>query len=619
MARARYRTRRIDLDEVISDTLSGSEFDAVESPISKSVFYWVMVGSVLIFSIVFIRIAYMSGVRGELYKLRSQDNIHQTIPLIAPRGVIVDRYGEPLVKNQPIFSVFLQVDQMINEGEQEAVTDAIKNILAVEEDKVLQLIQGTNLEGVSDIIIATDITREQVIAIESLGFKSLNVEQSFKREYISPAFSHVVGYVGLVSQEDLQQNQRLVLNDSIGRSGLEAYYDELLRGDNGKVTVFSDSSGDIGEVVRTREPIAGSELKTTIDAGLQKAFYDSAIETLTSLGRTSGAGLAIDPRNGEVLALLSFPAYDGDNIAQYLQSSNRPLFNRPVSGVYAPGSTIKPFHAAAALNENVVEPTDSFYSAGYIEIPNPYNPDAPSRFVDWRPQGWVDVYSALARSSNVYFYIIGGGFQDQEGLGISRLHEYWEKFGLDKTTGIDLPGESSGFLPTPQEKEERTGDIWRVGDTYNVSIGQGDLTTTPLRLLSGIAAIANNGIAYTPHLLLDKESEVMLDVSDMSNALAHVRRGMRDVVEKDYGSGYLLIDIPMSIGAKTGTPQISSNTKMNALVVAYGAKDDQSIPEIAILVLIEDAREGSLNAMPIARDVLRWYYENRVQSSEETS
>ena len=270
MARNRYRTRRIDLDEVISDTLSGSEFDAVESPISKNVFHWVIFGTIAVLIIVFFRVSFMAGVKGAAYKMRSQDNVHQTIPLVAPRGVITDRYGKPLVKNEPIFSVFLHVDQMIKNGEQETVLETAKNTLGVDEEKVLSLIQGTNLEGVSDIIIAADVTREQVIAIGSLGLKSLNVEQSFKREYISPAFSHVVGYVGLASEEDLNQNQSLVLNDFTGRSGLEAYYDDRLRGENGRVTVFSDSSGDIGEIMRTREPVPGKELKTTIDAELQE-------------------------------------------------------------------------------------------------------------------------------------------------------------------------------------------------------------------------------------------------------------------------------------------------------------------------------------------------------------
>ncbi|MDP3953476.1 MAG: penicillin-binding transpeptidase domain-containing protein [bacterium] len=615
MARKRYRNSKIDLDEVISDSMSQSEFSLVESPIGQRVFYWLLIASVAVFAIVFLRVGYMSVVKGQAYKTRSQDNLHQTIPLIAPRGDITDRHGEPLVRNQPVFSVFLQIDQMVKNNEQEAVLKATHDILGVGEDKVIKLIQDTNLEDVSDIIIATDITRDQVLAVESQGLKSLNVEQSFKREYLGVALSHIVGYTGLVSDEDLEHNDKLVLNDNIGRGGLELYYDDLLRGENGRVTILSNSTGEVAEVLRTKDPIPGNALKTTIDKELQEYFYTRMISGLVSLGRTSGVGLAIDPRNGEVLALLSFPSYDGNEVGDYLTDPNRPLFNRAVAGVYNPGSTIKPLHAVAALNEGIVSPNSQFYSAGFIEIPNPFNPSLPSRFVDWKAHGWVNVYSALARSSNVYFYIIGGGFQDQIGLGIERLGEYWRKFGLGQPTGIDLPGESSGFLPDPEEKEERTGDIWRVGDTYNVSIGQGDLAITPLRLLSAIAAIGNGGIAYVPHLSLESGPRVLLDITDMGSALLEVRRGLKDAATKEYGTANLLLEVPMDIGAKTGSAQVSGNTKTNALIIAYGARDEVSPPEIAILVLVEDAREGSLNTVPIARDVLRWYYEHRIQDS----
>ncbi|MEX2054328.1 MAG: penicillin-binding transpeptidase domain-containing protein [Candidatus Colwellbacteria bacterium] len=617
MARKKYRTSKINLDEVISDSMSHSEFNLVESPISQRVFNLLLIASIAVFVIVFLRIGYMSIVKGSAYKARSQDNLHQTIPLIAPRGDIVDRNGQPLVRNKPVFSVFLQIDQMIKNNEQEAVLRATQEILGVNEEKVIKLIQDTNLENIGDIIIATDITRDQVIATESQGLKSLNVEQSFKREYISVALSHIVGYTGLVSDQDLENDDDLVLNDTIGRSSLELYYDTLLRGENGRVTILSNSSGDIAEVLRTKDPIPGEALKTTIDKELQEYFYSRMISGLNALGRTSGVGLAIDPRNGEVLALLSFPSYDGNDVSRYLNNPQKPLFNRAVAGVYNPGSTIKPLHAAAALHEGVVSPSSQFYSSGYIEIPNPYNVDLPSRFVDWKAHGWVNVYSALARSSNVYFYIIGGGFQDQMGLGIERLGEYWRKFGLGAPTGIDLPGESSGFLPDPEEKEQRTNDIWRVGDTYNVSIGQGDLAITPLRLLSAIAAIGNGGIAYVPHLLMNNDPRLLLDIRDMGTALAQVRQGMRDASTQQYGTANLLGDIPMYIGAKTGSAQVSGNTKTNALVVAYGARDEGLDPEIAILVLVEDAREGSLNTVPIARDVLRWYYENRIQESDQ--
>ena len=399
------------------------------------------------------------------------------------------------------------------------------------------------------------------------------------------------------------------MNDFIGRAGLEAYYDNSLRGENGRITIYRNAFGDLEDIKRTREPVAGSSLKTTIDAEFQEYFYDRMSLELKSLGRFSGVGLAINPENGEVLTLMSFPSFDANNISDYLSDPNQPLFNRAVSGAYSPGSAIKPVHAVAALKEGVVNPDTQIYSAGYIEIPNPYNPDNPSRFVDWKAHGWVNLRKALAVSSNVYFYEVGGGFENITGVGIEKLQRYWEKFGFGRQTGIDLPGEVAGFLPSPEEKEERTGSIWRVGDTYNVSIGQGDLRFSPVELLNGISAIAE-GRAFKLHIAEQDDSEEIINLDDFSESLPEVREGMKDVVRSEYGSAKLLGDLPVKVAGKTGTPQTTGNTKINAIFVAYAPADD---PKIAVLVLIEDAREGSLNAVPIARDVLGWYYENRLK------
>ena len=611
------KAKSIDFDEVISDSLSSSEFNLVEQPLKKGVFSFFAISALIIAGIFSTRVIIMTGLKGNDYFERAQANIHQNIPLIAPRGTILDRNGIAISKNELVFAAFLNTNQMIRMGETDVVLDAADRILGVGRDKIVDLVQDTNFESIADIIIANDVTREQAIAIESLALKSLNIEQSYKRNYGNFAYAHLIGYVGLVSGSDLRSNEQFVLNDYIGRTGLEMQYDDLLRGVNGKVTIFRNSVGEIEEVVRTKEPIQGEDLRTTIDAELQEYFYSRMVQTLLSLGRTSGAGIAINPQNGDILALVSIPSFNGNNISDYLNKSTRPLFNRAVAGVYSPGSTIKPIHASAALHENVVIPEDQIYSAGYIEIPNPYNPSATSRFVDWKPHGWVDVYSALARSSNVYFYVIGGGFQDQTGLGIERLNKYWRKFGLDEVTGVDIPGEAVGFLPTPDEKEERTNEIWRIGDTYNVSIGQGDLVITPLRLITAISAIANGGLAYVPHVKETLEKQVLLDVEDMASALTEVRRGMIDAVDKDYGTANLLKTVPMIIGAKTGSAQVASKTKINALVTAYASRDTDSPPEIAILVLVEDAREGSLNTVPVAKDVLQWYYDNRVNTQPD--
>lgn len=603
----------IGFEEVISYSLKeGEDLAARELPLSSTVFYTAF-GAAVLFALLFMgRVVFLGGIEYDRYIRRSEANIEQEIPLIAPRGIITDRNGEPLVQNEVVFSVFLRLDEMIRLGEKDAVLDAAERILGIERASLGKSIENTDLESITDIILARAVTRDQALALRSLNLTSLVVENDYRRVYIDPAYAHVVGYVGLVNENDLKNNPTLVLNDSIGRAGLEAFYDEVLRGENGAIAVARNAMGELEAIERTSEPVAGESIETTIDAEFQKYFYSRLLQGLSSLGRTRGVGIAMDPTNGEVLALVSIPSFDGNDIAPALASADQPLFNRAVSGLYSPGSTIKPIHAAAALNEGVVSPETQIFSAGFIEIPNPYFPDQPSRFLDWKPHGWVNVYSALARSSNVYFYTVGGGYEGIRGVGIDKLRTYWEAFGLGRRTGIDLPGEAAGFLPSPEEKEERTGQIWRVGDTYNVSIGQGDLRITPIELLTAIVAVANDGKAPIPRIRKTENGAELIDVSWLSSALGDVRKGMEAAARESYGTAYALADLPMTVAAKTGSAQIANNTKTNALFVGYAPAEN---PKVAILVLIEDAEEGSLNSVPIAEDVFRWYYNNRLTTN----
>lgn len=603
------KNRQIDFEEVVSDTLSASTLGVREMAISPIIFRAIISLSIFVGLVFLGRIMFFTGIDGERYVKRSEANINQDVPLIAPRGIILDRFGEPIIKNDVIFSVFLQLDEMIRNNERDMVLNAAENILGLDRDNVASNLNDTNIDSITDVILARDITRDQVIEIETLGIRSLIVENDYKRNYIDPAFSHIIGYVSLVDSNDLISDENLTLNDLIGRAGLEGFYDKELRGVNGSITIYRNAIGNLEDIERTREPIGGEVFNTTIDAEFQKYFYSRMIQGLDSLGRTSGVGIAINPENGEILALASFPSFDANNVSNYLENTNKPLFNRAISGLYSPGSTIKPIHGTAALVEGVVDADKQIFSAGYIEIPNPFFPDKPSIFVDWKPHGWVNIHSALARSSNVYFYVVSGGFEELRGVGIVKLKEYWQKFGLGKPTGIDLPGEAVGFLPSPEEKEERTGSIWRVGDTYNVAIGQGNLRITPIELLNSTVAIAE-GKAFAPHIKKDDSSEVIIDLSDFESVLPYIRTGMEDAVNKSYGTANSLSNLPVSVAAKTGSAQTSGNTKTNALFIGYSPAED---PKIAILVLIEDAREGSLNAIPIARDVFGWYYENRLK------
>ncbi len=358
----------------------------------------------------------------------------------------------------------------------------------------------------------------------------------------------------------------------------------------------------------------------------------------------------MDPQTGEILSLVSLPSFDNNKISSsMLVDPNRPLFNRAISGLYSPGSTIKPLVAVAALKEQVIDPLKQIFSPGYLDIPNPYNPGKPSRFLDWKPQGWINVYSAIARSSDVYFYILGGGFPSQfshsgiwngsdniSGLGIEKLRSYWQKFGLDQKTGIDIPGEKSGFLPDIAEKEKRSGTPWRLGDTYNVSIGQGDLVITPIELINYVSSLAAGGKTYQPFFVKKVEDEnggvinetspkVIIDNSDLASFIKEAEKGMIDTSKKNYGTAYMLNDLPFTVASKTGSAQIELNTKENAFYVGYGplekfdtpSKPDSSQYEpaprqIAVMILIENSLQGSLNAVPVARDVFQWYYNNRI-------
>lgn len=615
----------ISFDEAIANS-GTEEIRSIETPINSRVFNIILISTIILVSIITLRLFFLGIVNADIYKDRALSNINRETHVNAPRGIITDRYDKPLVANKRVFSVFLNTTELARHEELNEVINSVSEILSLDKSELDEYLNHTARTGLGSIKIAEDVDRDTVIAIRDLGLNSLTVEEDYKREYLSEALSHIVGYVGAPTKEDVEENRDIKLIDSVGKSGLEAYYDDILRGINGKKVYVRDATLETKEINYVRKPQIGGSLKTTIDVEFQEFFYSTLKKYMNLKGQTSGVGIAINPQNGEILSLISMPSFESDSITKYLSDNNQPLFNRAVSGIYNPGSTIKPIHAVAALKEGVIEKGTNIFSRGYIELPNRYNPDNPSRFVDWKPQGWVDVYSALARSSNVYFYAVGGGLPPNEkdivdgeyfsnGLGVKGLIKYWKRFGLENKTGIDLPGEGIGLLPNPTEKEKRTGIPWLVGDTYNVSIGQGDLLITPLQLINTISAIATGGEASRLHINSAIPSEKIIDISDLKDELRETQKGMEDAIYKPYGTAYSLSTLPFRIAGKTGSAQIQNNTKTNALFVGYGPISEEEKPSIAILILVENAKEGSLNTLPIANDVFEWYYNNRLINS----
>lgn len=607
------KTEDLNFEEIFHESSGGSR--SLETSITRSVFYGFYVIFILAVLLFAFRIMSLSIYSGSFYTKRALANVNKEVYIPAARGIIYDRNNKILAKNEPSFSVSIKLSEFIKN--QTKIRNFLKESIKITDAEIDIAIKNSRLEDSDLVVLSSTLNESDLIKLKASDIRGLYIEDNYIRDYpFNDAFSHVIGYVD---------------TENLGKTGLESYYEDTLSGINGALVKQYNAKGELLDSKELRKSIPGNNLITTLDSDLQLVLKKALEERIRLLGHAGGVGIVVNPKNGEILAMVSAPSFDANLFSHrnnklinstktdILQSKYKPLFNRAISGIYNPGSTVKPLVASAALAENIITPTKQILSKGYIEVPNIYNPDKPSRFLDWKAHGWVDMKSALARSSNVYFYAVGGGFpsgggegigaDNMVGLGIDRLIKWWKIFGFGEKTGVDLFGENNGFLPNPDEKKLRTRTPWRIGDTYNVSIGQGDLLISPLQLVNYISAIANGGTLYNLHLNKVLEPSIIRNINISDDKLHEVQEGMRDVVRKPYGSTYSLNYLPMAVAAKTGTAQIQNNVKINAFTVAFAPYEN---PEIAIIILIEEAKEGSANSIPVARDVLEWYYWNRM-------
>lgn len=612
-------------DILFEDALSneiGRDSDIIEIELSSKPFFYILI-FIFLFSIIFIfRLIFLNIVLGNEFISKSEINSGKKELIIPPRGIIYDRNNKILAENKLSYEALLNINEFIkNEDLRNETLINIENILGISSKELLSLIdEKIKLNLTDPIILKSDLSTQELISLNSLNLKTIKIRDGYVRFYPDgEIFSSVIGYVGLPSKDDLNKKPYLSYNVLTGKIGIEYQYDNDLVGKPGIILNKRDARGNILLTQKIEEPRPGENLILTIDAEMQKFIFNKFKENLSFLGRKSGAVVVLNPQNGEVLSLVSFPSYDNNifinsnkkEVFKIINDESFPLFNRVISGRYSPGSTIKPLVGIAALAENIISPTKTIFSPGYLEIPNPYNPSQPSRFLDWRYQGDVNLYSAIAQSSNVYFYEVGGGFGDIKGLGINKLIEWWKKFGLGVKTQIDLPGEADSFLPDPEWYKKTFKRPWLIGNTYNVSIGQGDLEITPIQLINYISAIANGGKIFKPHLLKTNKVEILNDMSYLSNEINHVKKGMIEAVDSPLGTAHLLYDLPIRVAGKTGTAQVQQNKVENAFFVGFAPVDN---PQIAVLVLVENARQGSLNAVPVAKDIFQWFYDNRIKN-----
>jgi penicillin-binding protein 2 len=696
------------------------------------------VGIMLVFVVMVARMFQLQVVSREQYRTLADENRLVRIETAAPRGVVYDRNGTILVRNQPSFEIalvpaLLPFDEEATEVDEEAQEiERVLLILGADTDKDIALrigemmfkklgyddftrtVQRAGVElqlldepafvapqvedgrlvkaeprkvffpdleqqiplpglvalikravtierqgSASDpvpILDGVDRIRAFEVSEESFRIPAVRVNQVPIRQYIyGDLLSHVLGFMGpipAVLAEDYRESGYNDPNEKVGLNGLEYSYQDQLRGTPGLRFVERDILGtDVRVVGPVREPVPGWNLNLSIDLRLQRVMHDALAEAKESSTIEKGVpwavAIAMNPQNGQILGMVSLPSYDNNIFAkeigeEYLaleKDERRPLINYAIGGLYPPGSTFKMITSAAALAEGVITPDTTVVDAGPIFLPNRYFPEDQSqaqKFVSWNHKygivhGAINVVKALALSNDIFFYYLGGGYPDQfVGLGQRRLTKWMELFGYGENTGIDLPGEVVTAVPTDQWKRQLFAETWTTGDSYNMSIGQGYVLATPLQVLVETMAVANGGTIYEPrvvHHMTDANGGLQQDFAPAvvrklplpAESMDYIRRGMWEVMNTDYGTGYAARIPGIEMAGKTGTAEFceylpeeqdcrrdkNDNLPTHAWFTAFAPYEN---PEIAVVVFLYNGGEGSGAAAPVAQKILQAYF-----------
>ncbi len=542
----------IDPDLIFLDSKNLPEFNTyqLEGRLEKSLSPWaftffftffILIGTVFLFKIFSLQV-----VNGEEYRERSENNKLKEIVVVAPRGSILSREGAKLSWNQ-------------------------KESESLDQEEFPRR-KYTELDGLGNL----------------LGFIKYPAKDS----------------AGFYYEDEF-----------VPKDGAELYLDEILAGSNGIKFMETDVSGNVVSESVVRRARIGEDAVLSVDSRVQNKLYSTIEGLAQKVGFQGGSGIIMDIHSGEVLAMSTFPEYkpsvmtdgtDAETIQGYFQNPNNPFLNRVISGLYTPGSIVKPFLAFAALEENIISPEKEIVSEGRLVIPNPYNPDQPTIFRDWKAHGATDMRKAISVSSDVYFYQIGGGFGSQKGLGVQRIKEYLEKFGFTKKTGFDNEKEAAGVIPDPDWKAKTfDGEIWRVGDTYNTSIGQYGTQITPIQAVVATASLANGGKLLVPSILFTSTSTVV-DGGRVEGDPEHfqiAREGMRLAVTDGTARG---LSVPgLAVAGKTGTAELGARKQfVNSWVIGFFPYEN---PKYAFAVVMERGPVTNLTgATYVMRQLLDW-------------
>lgn len=618
--------RRKTRHEWVESVVPGEESDQSRQFLGTSIstqtisfVYALIVCTLMLFAF---RSAYLQLFEGRGFAMIAQAQKDKVEIQPARRGIIVDQKGEVLVNNTPRFVFEVAPAQLPRKpGERAASIARVSALTGIAPEELL--LQLANHHFAEPLVIADNLVYPDALRlmVEAETIPGAAVVPTFSRGYQfegMESLSHVAGTMGRISEEEYTKaNGSYRLSDIIGKSGLELNYESQLRGRDGRRVIEVDALGREKRIISENPPQDGTSLTLSIDRELQKKSEEALRTWMKTIGSSGGVVIISDPKTGAVRALVSLPAFDSTLLskgisttayADLIRDPLRPLFNRALQGEYPSGSTIKPLVAAAALQEGLITPQTSFLSSGGIRISQWF-------FPDWKAggHGRTNVRKALAESVNTFFYLVGGGSDTVSGLGIARMADYFRRFGLGSAVGIDLPGEATGFIPSPEWKKEKKGERWYIGDTYHAAIGQGDILVTPLQVHAYTSYFANNGTSYVPFVvqstmnvvtgLRQTEPRIALQNIIEPAHMETVREGMRQAVTA--GSARRLSALPATSAGKTGTAQWSSTKKPHAWFTGWAPFEK---PELAITVLVEEGEEGSRTALGVANDIFTWYF-----------
>lgn len=566
-----------------------------------------------VFMTLLIRLISLQVISGSKFLSASYANQIKVEINRSARGIIYDRNGKVLSQSSPGFRVAISPSSA-NREELNKSVDTLASILKLDPVEIHKKLEGQKF--FPSVTVEGGIERSQVLEIETRSKEMPGVftEVSPIRSYSEPeVFAHLLGFTGEITKEELGREDFVGFKagDRIGKAGVEEAYEAYLHGQDGQELIAVNANGRREKLFGIVPSKSGESLTLSIDSGLQRVLYQEMEKKMAEVGSTGGSAVALDPNNGEVLALVSLPSFDNNLFSRGIREAEyqkitrdlrRPLFNRAISALYSPASTFKIINAVAALSEKVIT------SETKLEAPSSIDLGGGAIFKDWKDHGTINVVRALAQSSDSFFYKVGGGYGDQRGVGPERLASWARSFGLGHETGVGLKNEARGLVPDPIWKKENRGEDWYLGNTYNISIGQGDMLVTPLQLANATSAIANGGNLYKPRLIKGESGKVIRENFVSKMVLETVKQGLKEATQPG-GTAWPLRDFKISTAGKTGTGEVSSKeAKPYGWYTAFAPFEK---PNIVVTVVLENSGEGSNVAAPVVKKAFEYWFRDQ--------